>query len=254
MQQVVQRNFCRLHQPTQHVGGSQRQRGQPLILWALVNRFPETEFELRKLKNLPPVIQVSRYKESLSQNSVVAGSLPAENTNRTITVPPILLTKVSLAVRLSQSGMLNVCRMGAEAMPRLNRTEICAAEEIQAFHLINRCVRRTYLRGRDRRSDKDYSHRTEWIRQRLEELAGILALVGLGFAVLSNHMHVVVRTRPDVMNVWSDDEVALRWWRLFPQRRNGDGSPAEPTEFELNAIRNDTSGLKEKRRRLKDIS
>jgi len=139
-------------------------------------------------------------------------------------------------------------------MPRLNRTEICAAEEIQAFHLINRCVRRTYLCGRDRRSGKDYSHRKEWIRQRLEELAGIFALDVLGFTVLSNHLHVVVRTRPDVLKDWSDDEVALRWWRLFPQRRNGDGSPAEPTEFELNAIRNDTSGLREKRRRLKDIS
>ena len=72
--------------------------------------------------------------------------------------------------------------------------------------------------------------------------------------MLSNHLHVVVRTRPDIVKAWSDDEVALRWWRLFPQRRNKNGSPAEPTEFELNAIRNDTSGLKEKRRRLKDIS
>ena len=30
-------------------------------------------------------------------------------------------------------------------MPRVNRTEICATDEIQVFHLINRCVRRTYL-------------------------------------------------------------------------------------------------------------
>ena len=27
------------------------------------------------------------------------------------------------------------------AMPRVNRTEMCASEEVQAFHLINRCVR-----------------------------------------------------------------------------------------------------------------
>ena len=139
-------------------------------------------------------------------------------------------------------------------MPRLNRTEMCAFEEVQAFHLINRCVRRTYLCGKDRRSGKDYSHRKAWIRERLEELAGIFGIDVLGFAVLSNHLHVVVRTRPDVVREWSTDEVALRWWRLFPQRRNGDGTPAEPTEFELNAIRNDTSGLKEKRRRLNDIS
>ena len=139
-------------------------------------------------------------------------------------------------------------------MPRVKRTEICAAEEIQAFHLINRCVRRTFLCGKDRRSGKDYSHRKEWIRERLEELAGIFGLDILGFAVLSNHLHVVVRTRPDIVNAWSDDEVARRWWRLFPQRRDKDGTPAEPTEFELNAIRDDNSGVKEKRRRLKDIS
>ena len=139
-------------------------------------------------------------------------------------------------------------------MPRVNRTEMCASDEIQAFHLINRCVRRTYLCGKDRRSGKDYSHRKEWIRERLEELAGIFALDVLSFAVLSNHLHVVVRTRPDVVQTWSDDEVAQRWWRLFPQRRNTDGTPAEPTEFELNAIRNDSNGLKAKRGRLKDIS
>ena len=139
-------------------------------------------------------------------------------------------------------------------MPRVNRKELCAAEEIQAFHLINRCVRRTYLCGKDRRSGKDYSHRKEWIRERLEELAGIFGIDVLGFAVLSNHLHVVARTRPDVVTSWSDDEVALRWWRLFPQRRDNNGIAAEPTEFELNAIRNDKSCLKEKRRRLKDIS
>jgi hypothetical protein len=139
-------------------------------------------------------------------------------------------------------------------MPRLNRSEVCAAAEVQVFHLINRCVRRTYLCGQDRRSGKDYSHRKQWIRERLEELAGIFGIDVLGFAVMSNHLHVVVRTRPDLVSSWSDDEVTLRWWRLFPQRRNGDHSPAEPTEFELNIIRHDAAGLLEKRKRLSDIS
>ena len=76
----------------------------------------------------------------------------------------------------------------------------------------------------------------------------------LGFAVMSNHLHVVVRTRPDLVAEWSDDDVTLRWWRLFPQRRNDDHSPAEPTEFELAIIRNDAAGLLEKRKRLSDIS
>ena len=139
-------------------------------------------------------------------------------------------------------------------MPRVKRTEICAQDEVQAFHLINRCVRRTYLCGKDRKSGKDYSHRKQWIRDRLEELAGIFGIDVLGFAVMSNHLHVIVRTRPDVVQEWSDDEITLRWWMLFPQRRNEDHSPAEPTEFELNAIRSDKAGLKEKRKRLADIS
>ena len=139
-------------------------------------------------------------------------------------------------------------------MPRVNRREIFADDEIQAFHLINRCVRRTFLCGKDRKSGRDFSHRKQWIRERLEVLAGIFAVDVLGFAVMSNHLHVVVRTRPDVVKTWSDAEVAVRWWNLFPQRREKDGLPAEPTESELNHIRNDASALKEKRRRLANVS
>jgi REP element-mobilizing transposase RayT len=139
-------------------------------------------------------------------------------------------------------------------MPRLNRSEICASDEVQAFHLINRCVRRTYLCGQDRQSGKDFSHRKQWIRDRLEELAGIVGIDILGYAVMSNHLHVIARTRPDVVKGWPDDEIALRWWRLFPQRREKDHSPSEPTEFELKLIRNDKTGLAEKRRRLSDVS
>ena len=139
-------------------------------------------------------------------------------------------------------------------MPRVNRREIFADAEIQVFHVINRCVRRTFLCGSDSKTGRDFSHRKDWIRDRLEVLAGIFAVDVMGFAVLSNHMHVVVRTRPDVVATWSDDEIAVRWWNLFPQRRLKDRSAAEPTEFELNHIRSDASGLKEKRRRLSNVS
>ena len=85
-------------------------------------------------------------------------------------------------------------------------------------------------------------------------LAGIFAVDVLSFAIMSNHLHVVARTRPDLVRTWSDEEVALRWWSLFPQRRRKDRSPEEPTEFELNQIRNDASGLIEKRKRLSNVS
>ncbi len=139
-------------------------------------------------------------------------------------------------------------------MPRVNRREICADDEIQVFHLINRCVRRTFLCGIDQNTGRDFSHRKDWIRDRLEVLAGIFAIDVMGFAVLSNHMHIVARTWPDLVKTWSDEEVAVRWWNLFQLRRQQDCLPAEPTEFELNHIRNDASGLKEKRKRLSNVS
>lgn len=72
-------------------------------------------------------------------------------------------------------------------------------DKIQEFHLVIRCVRRPLLCNEDVATGKDYSHRKEWIRNRLEELAGIFALDEMSFSVLSNHLHVVVRTRPDVV-------------------------------------------------------
>jgi len=139
-------------------------------------------------------------------------------------------------------------------MPRVNRREIFSETDVQVFHIISRCVRRDHLCGRDRRSGRDYSHRRQWIRSRLEELAGIFAVEVLGYAVMANHMHLIIRSRPDIVSGWSDDEVALRWWTLFPQRRTPDGLPEQPTTEELNHIKNSSVGVADKRRRLASIS
>jgi REP element-mobilizing transposase RayT len=138
-------------------------------------------------------------------------------------------------------------------MARTNRRDVLADGEIQVVHCINRCVRRAYLCGQDPYTGTDYEHRRELIRQRMEFLAGIMGIEVLGYAMMSNHFHCVLRSRHDVVATWSDDEIAQKWWMLCPARKNS-GNPAEPTEFELNSIRNDTAGLKEKRVRLSSIS
>ena len=139
-------------------------------------------------------------------------------------------------------------------MPRVNRREIFSETDVQVFHTISRCVRRNHLCGRDRRSGRDFSHRRDWIRSRLEELAGIFAIETLGYALMANHMHLVIRTRPDIAAKWSDDEVARRWWTLFPQRRTPTGLPEQPTPEELNHLKNSPAGLADKRRRLTSVS
>ena len=57
-----------------------------------------------------------------------------------------------------------------------------------------------------------------WIEHRLEELAEIFAVAVAGFAILDNHLHLLVRLDPDVARGWSDEDVVRRWGRLFPPR------------------------------------
>ncbi len=39
-----------------------------------------------------------------------------------------------------------------------------------------------------------------------------------GFAILDNHLHLLVRLDPDLARGWSDEDVVRRWGRLFPPR------------------------------------
>ena len=71
--------------------------------------------------------------------------------------------------------------------------------EIQVVHCINRCVRRAYLCGHDPLTGADYEHRRELIRHRMEYLAGIMGIEVLGYSVMSNHFHCILRSRHDVV-------------------------------------------------------
>ena len=139
-------------------------------------------------------------------------------------------------------------------MPRQARYEIMDPAEVQVLHCVQRCVRRAFLCGEDPYTGQSYEHRREWIRQRLEFLASVFGIDCLTYTVLSNHLHVVLRSRPDVVATWSDEQVARRWLKLFPKRRNQDGSPAEPTKPEIDMIINDPDVLAERRQRLSDTS
>ena len=73
-------------------------------------------------------------------------------------------------------------------------------------------------------------------------------------AILSNHFHLVLRSRPDVVAEWDDTEVARRWLMLCPLRRDENRQPLEPSEAELNSIRKNKDKLQQVRSRLSDIS
>ncbi|GAB5402352.1 MAG: hypothetical protein Aurels2KO_05830 [Aureliella sp.] len=138
-------------------------------------------------------------------------------------------------------------------MPRVPRAETFEAGEVCVVHCVQRCVRRAYLAGKDAATGKDYSKRRDWIRRRLEILSAVFGVDVLVYSIMSNHIHVVLRTRPDVVETWSNEEVALRWLRLFPGRRI-DEHLGQPTETDVEALAKSAGRLKEIRQRLSDVS
>src|SRR4051794_29394362 len=117
-------------------------------------------------------------------------------------------------------------------MARRNRAEVVVADEVGVYHCIQRVVRRAFLCGDDPLSGNSYDHRRTWIRDRLEALAGLFGVEVAAFAGLSNHLHVILRIRPDVVAAWPDHDVARRWLALFPGRARAASvvasSPGQP--------------------------
>jgi REP element-mobilizing transposase RayT len=138
-------------------------------------------------------------------------------------------------------------------MVRQNRRDIFDPNEVGAYHAVQRTVRRAWLCGADPVSGNSFEHRRTWIQNRLEELSASFGIDCLSFAVMVNHVHVILRNRPDVVATWSDEDVARRWWQLFPLRKNKDKTPAVPTESELKQFMTPARS-KQLRSRLSDIS
>ena len=104
------------------------------------------------------------------------------------------------------------------------------------FHLISRCVRRAYLCGKDKYSGKRYDHRKRWLEKRLFDLTELFFVDLYGYAIMSNHYHLLVCTRPDDMQRASDKQIAQRWCQLFPHRHLPDTDRVQLLCQDLNKI------------------
>ena len=70
-------------------------------------------------------------------------------------------------------------------MARIPRRDIIDEDEVGIYHCTQRCVRRAFLCGEDPVTGHNYEHRKEWIRDRLEFLAGEFAIDVLDYAVIT---------------------------------------------------------------------
>ena len=99
-------------------------------------------------------------------------------------------------------------------MPRPRRTQI-SLEDTSYYHCCSRVVRRAFLCGDDSYSGKNYDHRRGWVESLLFELAAVFAIDVAAYAVMSNHLHVVLRVDIETANRWTDREVLEQWHKLF---------------------------------------
>ena len=83
------------------------------------------------------------------------------------------------------------------------------------YHCVSRCVRRAYLYGKDFATGKDYSHRKQWLVDRIKSLSESFSISIAAYAVMSNHYHLVIHVDSEVPYAWDDDEVAKRWGKIF---------------------------------------
>jgi len=95
-------------------------------------------------------------------------------------------------------------------MARLARSEVLDPNEVAVAHVYNRTVRKCFLMDDDAVSGRNFDHRKVCIEEYLHRFAAAFGSDLLGFAILSNHFHLILRSRPDVVATWDDREVARR--------------------------------------------
>jgi REP element-mobilizing transposase RayT len=95
------------------------------------------------------------------------------------------------------------------------RKELVSIDATPYYHIVSRCVRRTFLCGYDNTTQTSYEHRRQWLEERIRLLSSLFAVDLCAYAVLSNHYHLVIKLDPTQAEQWSEKEVVQRWQCLY---------------------------------------
>ncbi|WP_448550495.1 transposase [Thalassotalea fusca] len=137
-------------------------------------------------------------------------------------------------------------------MPKPREQQI-SLSDTPYYHVCSRVVRQAYLCGVDKHSGQSYEHRRDWVEQRIHQLSQVYSIDICAYAVMHNHLHLVLHVDVEQANTWSNEEVVARWHMLFKgtllTQRFAKQEPLKP--YELATI---ASCVEEYRKRLMDIS
>jgi hypothetical protein len=97
------------------------------------------------------------------------------------------------------------------------------------YHVCSRCVRRAWLCGTDKETGLNFDHRRQWLEDRIVTLSDIFAVERFGYAVMSNHYHLVLQIDAAVVQSWSDEVIVDKWLLLCPKQTVCDPSMMQQT-------------------------
>jgi REP element-mobilizing transposase RayT len=98
-------------------------------------------------------------------------------------------------------------------MPQPRSSQI-SLSDTPYYHCVSRCVRRSFLCGVDNYSGQSYEHRRGWVEQRLLFLSSVFSIDICAYAVMSNHVHVVLHVDVKQVIGWRDKDIVRRWHLL----------------------------------------
>lgn len=139
-------------------------------------------------------------------------------------------------------------------MMAIPRNQLVDPEAPLFYHIVSRCVRRAWLCGFDRLTRKDYTHRKEWLVERLKVLGKAFAVDIYAYAVMSNHFHLVIHYNPKAPLGWTDLEVVDRWLSVCPPKLADGSIDSHLVEFKRRALLADTESVDELRTKLGSLS
>ena len=88
--------------------------------------------------------------------------------------------------------------------------------EVEIHHVWSRVVQRAMLLGVDPLTLIDYAGRRSTVEQLIKYQAGVFAVDVANFSIMGNHLHAILRSRPDIVANWSDEECAFRYKSAWP--------------------------------------
>jgi hypothetical protein len=88
--------------------------------------------------------------------------------------------------------------------------------EVEIHHVWSRVVQRAMLLGVDPLTLIDYAGRRSTVEQLIKYQADVFAVDVANFSIMGNHLHAILRSRPDIVANWSDEECAFRYKSAWP--------------------------------------